>query len=291
MSCFDKTMNKHFRLISLLIAASLAPAAWAGNGNDIPSCYAANKMKIAAPAPQTELFVIIDETTPLDQTLQNLVRENAGRLIQPGAAYVVASFSSFSQGRYLEVKSAGMLEAPLEPKSRDDISVKVLRGFDACMVGQVNFGRQSAAAAINKALSAGSPDLAKSDVMAGLRELSARVKQSAARDKIVFLVSDMLENSTVSSFYASKNVRMIEPAAELKKAKEAQVIGDFGGARVFVLGAGLVQENAGGKNKDSGIYRSPKSMGLLRQYWESYFEASHAKLIEFGSPALISPIK
>jgi len=284
-------MTKHLRLISCLIAAAIAPAAWAGNGNDIPSCYASNKLKIAPPAPQSEVFVIIDETTPLDEALQNLVRENVGRLIQPGNAFVVASFSSFSQGRYLEVKSAGTLEAPIEPKLRDETSVKVLRGFDACMAGQAGFGRKSAAVAINQALSAGSPDLAKSDIMAGLRELSARVKQSAARDKIVFLVSDMLENSTVSSFYASKNVRAIEPAAELKKAKEAQVVGDFGGARVFVLGAGLVQENAGGKNKDSGIYRSPKSMGLLRQFWESYFETSHAKLIEFGAPALISPIK
>lgn len=291
MNCSDKTMTTYFRYASLLIAAALAPAAWAGNGNDIPSCYAASKLKIAVPAPKSEIFVIIDETTPLDQSLQNLVRENAGRLIQPGSAFVIASFSSFSQGRYLEVKSAGTLEAPIDAAPREDISVKVLRGFDACMAGQANFGRQSAAAAINKALTAGSPDLAKSDIMAGLRELSARVKQSPARDKIVFLVSDMLEHSTVSSFYATKNVRVIEPAVELKKAKEAQVVGDFGGARVFVLGAGLVQENAGGKNKDSGVYRSPKSMGLLRQFWESYFDASHAKLVEFGAPALISPIK
>ena len=49
--------------------------------------------------PQTELFVIIDETTPLDRKLQDLVRENVGRLVVPSAAYVVASFSAFSQGR------------------------------------------------------------------------------------------------------------------------------------------------------------------------------------------------
>lgn len=289
-------MTKHFRFTGLaslisLVAATFGTAAWAGTGNDIPSCYTANKLVIATQAPQSEVFVIIDETTPLDDTLQNLVRENAGRLIQPGSAFVVASFSSFSQGRYVEVKSAGTLESQIEPKLRDDISVKVLRSFDACMAGQASFGRKAAATAINKALTASSQDLATSDIMSGLRELSGRVRQSAARDKIVFLVSDMLEHSTVSSFYASKNVRAIDPAVELKKAKEAQMIGDFGGARVFVLGAGLVQENAGGKNRDSGIYRSPKNMGLLRKYWETYFEASHAKLVEFGAPALISPIK
>jgi hypothetical protein len=69
------------------------------------------------------------------------------------------------------------------------------------------------------------------------------------------------------------------------------VVGDFGGARVFVLGAGLVQENAGGKNKDSGVYRNPKTMASLRQFWKMYFEASNAKLLEFGAPALLSPVK
>ncbi|MBK5204451.1 MAG: hypothetical protein JJD98_03275 [Polaromonas sp.] len=279
------------RLLALVAAVLLSPLAQAGVANDIPSCYAANKMKLAPPATETEVFVLIDQTTPLDASLQNSVRENAGRLIKAGSSFVIASFSSFGQGRYLEVLSAGTLEGGIDPKLRDDISVKLLRNFDACMAGQADFGRNAAAAALNKALSGTSPEFAKSDVMGSLKELSSRIRQSTARDKIVFLVSDMLENSGISSFYASKNVRAIEPAVELKKAQEAQAVGDFGGARVYVLGAGLVQENSGGRNKDSGIYRNPKTMATLRQFWGSYFEASHAKLVEFGSPALLSPVK
>lgn len=278
-------------IASLLAAVSVTSVAWAGIGNDIPSCYAANKMKVAAAAPQTEVFVMIDQTTPLDPSLQDSVRENADRLIKPGAAFVIASFSAFSQGRYLEVLSAGTLESQIDSKVRDDISVKVLRNFDGCMSGQYDFGRKAAAAAINKAMSANSIELAKSDVIGSLKELSARVKQSSARDKIVFVVSDMLENSGISSFYASKNVRAIDPAAELKKAQDAKMIGDFGGARVFVLGAGLVQDNTHRKNADSGIYRDPKAISQLRQFWTSYFEASSAKLVEFGAPALLSPVK
>ena len=278
-------------LSTLLISVGLVSGAWAGIGNDIPSCYSANKMKIPAPTIQTELFVMIDQTTPLDAGLQDSVRENAGRLIVPGAAFVISSFSSFSQGRYLEVLSAGTLEGDIDAKLRDDISVKLLRGFDACLAGQSDFGRKSAAMAINKALSASSPNLAKSDVMGSLKELSSRVKQSEARNKIVFLVSDMLENSGISSFYASKNVRAIDPAVEMKKAQDAHAVGDFGGARIFVIGAGLVQENVGGKSKDSGIYRDPKTIALLRQFWTAYFEASHATLVEFGAPALLSPVK
>ncbi|MCL2522991.1 MAG: hypothetical protein FWF20_07595 [Betaproteobacteria bacterium] len=282
-------MNFVKLIITLLLSACFVASAWAGVANDIPSCYAANKMKMAVPAPQTELFVLIDQTTPLDSSLQDAVRENADRLVKPGAAFVIASFSSFSQGRYLEVLSAGALESPIDDAARDDISVKVLRGFDACMADQAAFGRKAAAAAINRAMGASNPALAKSDVLGSLRELSARVRQSEARDRIVFIVSDMLENSSISSFYANRNVRAIDPKAELKKAQE--MIGDFGGARVFVLGAGLVQKGAGSKNTDSGIYRDPKTISLLRQFWTAYFEASNAKLMEFGAPALLSPIK
>jgi len=278
-------------LLALLVATVLSPVAQAGIANDIPSCYAANKLKVALPVSQTEVFVLIDQTTLLDAALQDAVRENAGRLVKAGSAFVIASFSAFAQGRYLEVLSAGTLEGQIDAKLRDDISVKVLRNFDACMSSQAAFGRKSAAAALNKALAGTRPEFAKSDVMGSLKELSSRVRQSTARERIVFVVSDMLENSGISSFYANKNVRAIDPAAELKKAQDAQVVGDFGGARVFVLGAGLIQEAAGGKSKESGIYRDPKTIGVLRQFWEQYFEASHAKLTEFGAPALLSPVK
>ena len=279
------------KLAALAVGACIASHAWAGIANDIPSCYAANKLQIASPLPQTELFVIIDETTPLDPKLQDAVRENVGRILKPGSAYVVAGFSAFSQGRYLEVLSAGTLEGPIEESVRDDISVKRLRTFDECMSGQLSFGRKAAAAAINKALASSTSALAKSDILGSLKELSERVRQSQAASKIVFLVSDMLENSSISSFYASNNVRLIDPAAEMKKARDAHFIGDFGGARVFVLGGALITENLNGKAQANTAYRNPKAVDQLHQFWDSYFEASHAKLAEFGAPALVSPVQ
>lgn len=283
-------MARHLTAVAILSFLLAAPV-FAGLSNDVPSCYAANKIQVENPQTELELIVLVDQTTPLDADLQNSVRENVGRLIKGTSAFVIGSFSSFGQGRYLEVLSSGTLEGPIAQKVRDDISVKTIKNFDQCIAGQIDYGRKVAAGALNKALNGSSPDLSKSDIMGALKELSARVRQSTAKDKVVFLVSDMLENSAISTFYANKNVRAIEPAVELRKAKAAQVIGDFGGARVFVLGAGLVQENHGGKNKDSGVYRNPKSMSLLREFWESYFESSNAKLVEFGAPALVNPVK
>lgn len=277
---------------SLLIVASTicCTTAHAGIVNDIPSCYAANKLTPAL-ASEREFFILVDQTTPLDAGLLQSVRENVGRLVVPGSAFLVASFSSFGQGRYLEILTAGALELPIPTKARDDISVKLLHSFDKCLQDQLGYGQKIAAAALDKAMSGSSPDLARSDVMASLKELSGRVRQSTAREKIILVVSDMLEHSAVSSFYANRNVRLLDPSKEMKTAEAAQQIGDFSGARVFVLGAGLVQEKVAGKNKDSGVYRDPKTLSALKQFWEQYFSRSNAQLIEFGAPALLSPVR
>ena len=185
----------------------------------------------------------------------------------------------------MDVLSAGTLEAPISESVRNGISVKALRTFDACMQGQYNYARNLVAQSVNMALAGSSGKLAKSDVMASIKELSVRVKQSTAKDRIVFIVSDMLENSSVSSFYAAQSVRLLDASKELAKAESAGMIGDFGGARVFVLGAGIVPEAA------RGTYRDPKTMAALKDFWQQMLEKSNAQLMEFGAPALISPVQ
>lgn len=280
---------KNVLLMALTLASLLRPA-YAGVQNDIPSCYAANpRIGRVAPTPDTELFVLVDQTTLLDQNLQNSVRENVARLVRPGMAFVIASFSAFSQGRYMEILNAGALEVGLPNDVRDNAPASALKAFDACMAGQQQFGVKMAAVALNKALAGSSPVLAKSDVLASIRDLSARVRGAAAKDRVVFIVSDMLENSSVSSFYADSNVRKIDPMKELSLAADAKVIGDFGGARVFVLGAGLVAEAASGKGKT--VYRDPKTIAALRDFWTQLFTKANAQLVEFGTPALMSAVR
>ncbi len=284
-------MNKLLsRSIALVLAVS-GTAYASTSANSVPSCYEANKMSVAPPATKKELFVLVDQTTPLDAKLQALVRENVGRLVQPGNAFTIAKFSSFGQGQYLEVLSSGTLEEGLSEDDRNSTGAKVLRNFDKCLKSQLDYGRRIAGAALNEALSGSSTDFAKSDVMGSVKEMSARVRESQANEKVLFLVSDMLENSGVSSFYASKNVKTLDVNAELKKAEAAKMFGDHGGARVYVLGAGLVQATTKDGAKDSGVYRLPAAMARLQEFWQQYFEQSNAKLEHFGAPALLVPVK
>src|SRR3989442_10277774 len=94
-------------------------ASLAGVVNEVPSCYKANKLERQLPAPAREIFVLVDQTTLFDEKLQNSVFENTWGYLGQDSSYTVVSFSAFSQGRYTEVVSTGIIEPPLPVRERD----------------------------------------------------------------------------------------------------------------------------------------------------------------------------
>lgn len=252
----------------------------------IVSCYDA---KLAAPAApqQREIFVVVDQTTLLDEQLKQSVANQIRPFIAPGNNFSVLVFSAFTQGKYTQLLTSGQLEQSLPAELRNDTSKPRLAKLDQCMARQPTVAMQAVGGALRTAFTGSSGDIAKSDVLASLKDISGKVKQSRATEKVVLLVSDMLENSTISSFYASQSVRKIDPAHELKLASDNQLIGDFGNARLYVIGAGLLSDEA---RKNKMAYRDPKTMQALSSFWKSYFEKSKAELVEFGQPALLNQI-
>ena len=278
-------MNKALVFFSLCAVIGFSANCLAAGA--IPSCY---DSKIVAPTtpPEVELFVVVDQTTLLDDQLKQSVANQVRPFLAPGRAFSVLIFSAFTQGKYTQLLTTGQLDYPLESAQRDDVSKPVLSKFDQCMSRQLVQASQVVGGALRTAFGGSSEEIAKSDVMASLKDISAKVRQSTAQAKVVLLVSDMLENSSVSSFYANQMVRKIDPEHEIKLVKSNQLTGDFGGARVYVLGAGLL--NAGSRSNTTQ-YRDPKTMRALANFWQIYFEQSKAELIEFGQPALLNQIK
>ncbi|XZG69885.1 hypothetical protein ACTSKR_14695 [Chitinibacteraceae bacterium HSL-7] len=270
-----------------LMSALCAGYADAGQLDALPSCYAAVKVGVIAPAPHTELFVAVDQTTMLDDGLKQGLASQTKPFVRPGGAFTVMQFSAYAQGRYLAVLSSGALEAPLPQAKRDDTGKNVLMQLDRCLGQQRSRAMQLAGGALKSALAGSSASLGQSDVLASLKDLSAKVRQSKASERVVLISSDMLENSSISSFYAKNSVRKIDAATELAKVASAGLFGDFGGARVYVQGAGLMSE----AGKAKGVYRDPKTMAALQQFWAGYFQKSNAKLVEFGQPALLNRVQ
>jgi len=282
-------MHKFYPTLLSAALIALGTSATAAPVNQIPSCYAAGKLAIQPAPTQRAFFIVLDETVVLDDTLKRSLWELVKPLVAPGTEVSIYRFSAYSQGKYLDVVASGVLETPIAAKIRDSISVPKLKTFDACMNGQAQYGLTLTRNAIGKVLADSTFDLAKSDIDGSLFALSKVVKESKAPLRTILLVSDMLENSTVSSFYQNKGVRTIDPSAELKKVDNAKLFGDFGGASVYVMGAGLIQPLAGGAK--TAQYRDTRTMSALQQFWSGYFERSNAKLEAFGTPALLSVIK
>lgn len=276
--------------------AALLPAAllivtgyaFAGSQNAIQTCFSD---KLPAPkglAVDTELFVIIDQTTPLDDRLKQSIANNVRPFIKAGNTISVTQFSAFTQGHYTDVVVSLTLDPELPAALRNDISKPVLTKFDQCQANQPRQAGKLIGAGLKTAFGSSSNTIEKSDVISSLKDISASVNQSTAQRKIVLLASDMLENSSVTSFYSNSAVRHIAVEKELELVRKGDLFGNFGNAEVYVIGAGLLAED---KKDLKGTYRSPQIMGALKGFWNQWFEKSKAKLVEFGAPALLNQIR
>ena len=180
------------------------------------------------------------------------------------------------------------LGVPLSEAARNDVSKPILTKFDHCMSSEKNLAAQSLGGAMKSAFGNSSDKISKSDIFSSLKAISSMVKQSKASRKVVFIASDMLENSSITSFYAKQTVRNINPEKELAIVEKDQLFGDFGKAEVYVMGAGLLSSDT---KQAKNAYRSPQIMQSLSGFWKTWFQKSNADLIEFGQPTLLNTVK
>jgi len=271
----------------MLAQLCVAGTALAGNTDAVQSCR--DKMLPPFPPSARELMVAIDQTTPLSPALQQSVANNIKPFLAAGNNFSVVVFSAYTQGHYTDMLASGKLDAALPAEVRNDISKPLLAKLDLCQQRQPQQAAQAAGQALRAAFQGTSSAIARSDIFASLKSISSVIKQSPAPDKIVLIVSDMLENSSVANFYADqgRSVRNVVAAKELRAVEDNHLLADFGGARVYVIGAGLLADDAA----HSKSYRDPKTMQALQAFWTEYFSKSNAKLMEFGQPALLNPVR
>jgi len=251
--------------------------------NDVPSCYKALHIENPDPAPQKELFILVDQTTPLDKNMMIYTYKNMMRFIKNGYAVTIASFSSNSNGKYTDVPYSGKLEALLPDSARHDIAKKKLRRYQGCMNGQYKYAKKKATKALVSVLKGANKKLPHSDIMKSLDDIAEHlIGPSKAKEKVVLLVSDMMEHSSITSFYSKGSLRRIDTKREMSRLKKSGFTADFGGAKVYVIGAGMVGKKS---------YRASRTLKALTDFWETYFRSSHAKLQAIGTPMLLEDIE
>lgn len=286
MSRLKKTILTAAAFISLLACYGKAKAD--GLVNEIPSCYEANHIRPFGPRYDKLFVVLIDQTVLLDDNLQQQVLQSISTMIQPGTLYIIGEFSAFSQGRYLNILASGIAEDPIPANQIGNIPIVAVDPFKHCMSDQLNYATQSAEKAAYNAMQDASSSLDQSDILMAMKDISTRFKQTNVPNKALLVVTDGLEYSSITSFYAHATVRNINPDTEMQKVNANSMTGDFGGARVYVIGGADEPPAKVGTKAQLDGYRNPQIQMHLQQFWQDYFKASNANLVAFGEPALLS---
>jgi len=249
-----------------------------------PSCYDANKIEKPASTAEKAIFVLIDETTLFDESLKEQIINNALKFAEQGNHIFIAKFSAFLQDRYNEVLFDFTLDFPLSQEQRYETSKNVLAKFDKCLKDQVGYVRKNISETIKSAFLKKGDSVAKSDVLYALKDFAQNtIFIDEAREKIVLIASDMLENSSVASFYAKGKPRLLDGKKEIGIVEKNGLFTDFGAAKIYVVGAGLSESDK--------VYVNPQILNSLDNFWREYFKKSNAVLIELGTPSLKREIK
>lgn len=256
-----------------------------GAGDLVPSCYASARLEDSRPPATQALFVVVDQTARLDDKLRDTVRKTVRSLIGKRGDVAIYTFSALDRDHYPTQIASGSVESAVPEAARPSLSVRRLKQLDDCLGEQLGFAQTQFADKLDAAIGDASAQFSHSAIERGLAQISEAVRKSSARDKIVLLVSDMLEHSDVTSFYKQHKLRLIDPAAELDRSRQAGTLGNFGGARVIVIGAGSIPADSA-----ADASRDTAALAALHQFWEQWFAASSARLMEYGEPDLMAPI-
>ena len=274
--------------ILTLACCILTPSAWnaqAGVENQVPSCYAANQIEPANHLGYSRLiYVLVDQTVGWNADLEQSILDNLNANLTPGTKFVIAEFSAFSQGRYLDVVDTGIIENPMPEQQFNNTAIEKSKIFNACLADQRPYAVALADRGLLATLQNSTGSLNHSDILSALQSVSMAISADPAPNKLLLLASDGLENSAVGSFYHHGNIRDIDPQAEIQRAGTAGLFGNFSGARVFVIGGALTGPNS------ASAYRSPQTLTHLAAFWRLYFQKSNAQLVEFGEPALLEQV-
>jgi len=238
--------------------------------------------------PEEALFVIADESVGFDKNM--IMRANSMMVewLEPGRSIEVIRFSSGVKGRYTEVVTSGRLD----PEPSDDFVNSLKRSelgkFQKLHRKQLKLAKVQAQRALLSIIKSSNKSVPYSDIISNMKSASAHIKQFPAKRKVVFVLSDMFENSSVTTFYSKGHVKDINVSHELKKVTEAGMQADFGeNVTVYVLGLGFFWSGEGsGQEK----YLDPKRASKVAGFWAQYFKTGHAEIGEIGKPLLYGNI-
>lgn len=245
------------------------------------SCF--DGIDYATPEPQRTkraLYVLIDETVPLTKNMKKKVVTLLSEWGRAGDMVKIARFSASYRDLYPELVYVNKIEMKPGDRYMFNLSYKDKRKVLSCLDEQKKTFKTSFAAQLTRSLKALNPKIPKSELLGSLKLLSKQIYlPDNAMEKTVFLISDGMENSSISSFYAKGKMRNINTRKEISKLRRKGMMGFWKKSKVYMYGLGLMP--------DKKSYAKPETIQKLKRFWAQYFVESGGKVKAIGSPELL----
>jgi len=268
-----------FRIIFVLVLSSLfVPNVIIAKEE---SCFSNVKYaKPKEPRANRGLYIFIDETVPLTDTMKKKVASLVKGWGNPGDLIKIARFSASYRNLYPELVFSEKVESPPDESFmyqlhyRDKVYVK-----NCLKENEVAF-RDRFFKKLTSALKKINPKIPKSELLESLRLLSKQlVVPDESVEKTVLIISDGLENSSVASFYQNGGIKRIKPRKLIAKLRRQGMMGFWKNTKIYMYGLGLMP--------DKKRYAKPSTVNGLKRFWERYFVEGGGKVKEIGAPELL----
>jgi hypothetical protein len=229
-------------------------------------------------------LILLDETVAFSDEQHAHIRHQLTSIIGFGIDLRVIAFSAFIDDQYIRPVLRVKIASPLEETARYTMRKDRLREFDDCQEKAIARANSKVVSVLQDYKKRASDKIAKSEIIATLRDVGEKILPSmSGRARRLILVSDMLENSDVTTFYTKGGIRQLDVTRELAVVGNRQLFSDLHGASVYVIGAGVAPPGT-----DNRQYKSSGIMDTLKVFWAGYFDRSNGRLIEFGNPLLMN---
>ncbi len=251
--------------------------------SELFSCY--NNVKIGdlkVPDLSRELFVVVDQTVVFDKKIQEESYLKIQNFLSSGDVVHIIGFSANAEGRYTERLFSAQLDPRLRDQQRYTTGVSTLRKLDNCQKIQETELRKNVGKALIFSFSQANTELPKTEILSSLNTIANDiVARSKIADKYMLVISDMMENSELLTFYGNGALKRVSADKDLDRVQKAGLIGDMQGTKTYIIGGGYMPD---------GNYRPSSELNALKIFWAEYFRRSNATINMFGTPSLLGEI-
>ena len=249
------------------------------------TCYELIGKNEEAPSVKESLTVLIDQTVGFQPREITEITQHVTSWMTSGREVFIYSFSSNSGNENVIRVYAVRVNPEADEDWKNWLKKSQRQRFEACEREQPEEARKRVKFTVGSILNGSSTSIPRSEILNSLQLVSEGIKMGAAKRKVVFIASDMLENSSMISFYQNRKLRKINPESIMRDVEKNKLLANFGGAEIYIYGIAYLPSSP----KVTRV--GPDLTRPLVEFWKNYFVRSNSSPHEFGQPALLGEVK